>query len=140
LRHVPQDTLPIWLPDERQCREVFELVRDHWWAVKQYVETRSVRGVAIVDRLTAVEQGGWPPPILLRHGGQEYGVGETGRVFRHPAMNARMDQDPRLVRVVVAFRRVDTDPRNVIEFLFHLDRSPAGVELAGGDRPPGSAS
>jgi hypothetical protein len=137
------DALPIWLPDERGAREAFELVRDHWWAVKQYAETRHVRGVAIVDRLTAEKAGDWPPAILLRYKGQEYAVGLCRATFANPAMQAYMDQDPRCVRVLMIMRGVPAGvagPADAIELVFHLDRGPPGVQLAGGDRPPGGGS
>jgi hypothetical protein len=102
LRRVDPDDLPVWLPEERGSRERFELLRDHWWAVKRYAEALGVRGVAVADRRTAEQQGGWPPPILLRHRGQEYAVGATGTTFRHPAMQGWLSRCPRCVRVVVA--------------------------------------
>jgi hypothetical protein len=137
------DALPIWLPDERGAREAFEIVRDHWWAVKQYAETFRVRGVAIVDRLTAEKAGDWPPAILLQYKGKEYAVGGCRATFANPAMQARMDQDPRRVRVLVIGRGVPAGvagPADAVELLFHLDCGPAGVKLAGGDRAPGAES
>jgi hypothetical protein len=142
-RRVDADDLPIWLPDERACRQAFELVRDHWWAVKQYAETHRVRGVAIVDRLTAEREGAWPLSILLCHHGRESGVVECRATFVNPALQARLDQDPRRVRVFVILRVVPTgvaEPVDAVEFLFHLDRGPAGVKLAGGHRPPGGGT
>jgi hypothetical protein len=140
LRQVNPEDLPVWLPEERAAREAFELVRDHWWAVKRYAEEHRVRGVALVDRLTAERQGGWPPPIRVVHRGAEYGVGGCPAPFGSPALQARLDQDPRRVRVVVLRSRATpggAEPGDAVEMLFHLDRGPVGVRLAGGDRPPG---
>jgi hypothetical protein len=139
VRPVEPDELLIRLPEERVVRESFELVRDHWWSVKEYAETRRVRGVAIVDRLAAERQGGWPPHIL-RYLGQEYGVAASRATFANPAIQARMDQDPRCVRVLV-LRGVPAGAAAhgvAVELLFHLDRGPAGVQLASGDRHPGA--
>jgi hypothetical protein len=122
-------------------REMFELVRDHWWAVKQYAETHRVRSVAIVDRASAEQlPGGWPPPIYIRYRGKEYGVGTCQPTFGNPALQARLGEDPRRVRVLVMLRPAvagPTNPSDAREYLFHLDRGPAGTRLAGGDRPPG---
>jgi hypothetical protein len=140
---VTPDELPIWLPEERGHREMIELIRDHWWMVKQFAEQYRVRSVAVIDRLTAEQRGNWPPQYLVRHRGQEYWLGEYPGTCHHPTLQASLDQSPRAIRVLVAMRGLPagaSDRASVGEYLVDLDYGPPGVKLAGGDRAPGAES
>jgi hypothetical protein len=133
VRIDPED-LPVWLSDQWQHRATWGLLCATWWAIKEYAEVYKDRGVAIVDRQTAEERGNWPPRNLIRYREQDYWLGEIDATCTHPRLQARLEQDPRVVRVCVSMRGVQGGaPNSVIagEYLAHLDHEPSGVWLAG---------
>jgi hypothetical protein len=129
-RRVEPDELPLWLPGEALERAMFELCRDHWPTIRDYALAHG-RGVAVLDRASAEKQGTWPPTVLLRHRGQEYGVGSCRSFSRHPTLQADLDRDPRAFLVFVSMQDAD-GVVSVGEFVFNVDRGPSGHELAEG--------
>jgi hypothetical protein len=102
--HIDVDDLPLWLPNERGHRELVELIRDHWWLLRQVAELYHVRGVCIIGRRSAEERGNWPPSLLLRHRGQDYWFGEIDATCYHPDLQRLLDGEPRSIRVYVSMR------------------------------------
>jgi hypothetical protein len=131
---IGQEDLPIRLPDQWQQRATWGLLCATWWAIKEDAEVYKVRGVAIVDRRSAEERGNGPPRKLIRYREQDYWLGEIDAPCTHPRLQARLEQEPRAVRVYVSIRGIPRSaPDSVIavEYLAHLDHEPSGVWLVG---------
>jgi Rrf2 family protein len=135
-RRIDPNELPLWLPDEALLRATFDLCRAHWFVIRRYALDHGARGVGVVERVTAAKLGPWPPPDLLVHEGQEYGVGKCRDFSRHATLQADLDRDPRAMLVVVLVRgMLGRDPGKVDigEFVFSIDAGPSGHQLARGD-------
>jgi hypothetical protein len=128
IKHLNPDELPLWGPDESRQRELYELVRDNWFALRDFADVKGVRRLTVVSRAEAESQGQWPAPLVLHHRGAEYGYG-GGASAVGPRLEADLAAHPRNVLIVVLTGQA------VGEFVFNLDVLPAGVKLAGGDRP-----
>lgn len=130
-RHINPDELPVWLPGEDRGHEAFEFARNNWYVIRRYALSRGVRIMSIMSKSVAEQVGAaWPAPMCWRVGGVEYGIG-SGGPDPSPPLQSDLDANPGNIVVNVMLR-----PGVGAQISLHLDHGPAGVALAGGDRPP----